>query len=127
MDRTAELIEWVVAEGLQVTPRHYPHADQKMQRDGAVDGFAACEGLDTDGLAELLTEAERVRDEKSAKRTRDAAYWKSRASEIRWVTNVVSADMELDGLTPIIPTSAMGNIKAWEFRDKFRVVAPKFR
>jgi len=103
-------LERVIAEGIEGAEEDYAH--DKLKREGSIEGFEACRGLQPDRLLELLGSASDATSEAYCNQADD--YWRIRCreAEIEWVCNVVSAMLVAQGIKPIVPPTARGTMKA---------------
>lgn len=83
-----------------------PEKEQHLR--GAMDGFEACRGKDSDGLLALLKKAYRSANDSVMKQEADVWYWKARYAEIEWTCNVMSAVLDANRLPVIIHPTVRG-------------------
>lgn len=111
-----EFLNQVIANGLKSLAKDERLAKYPKRVEGSKEGFEACRGKDTEQLAAILTEANRLalnaRQDFSGPTIEE--YWKVRyyGIQIEWVCNTVSALMMNQGLPPIIRPTARGLINA---------------
>lgn len=109
-----EFLVLVIEDGIEAARHDYPLPRQRLKLDGANRGFEDCRGRNINALCELLKEA---RDTVRQKRKQDASdfwYWRCREAEIYWVCNVLSAALYSSRVSPIVPPTAAGALKASE-------------
>ena len=106
----ALFLERVVDEGIEAAEESY--ANDTLKREGAVEGFEACRGLNPEELLELLQDAHKAMTKAYGEQVDD--YWRihCRDAEIEWVCNVVSAMLVNQKVQPIVPPTARGLMKA---------------
>jgi len=106
----ATFLERIINEGIEAAKESYKK--DALKRDGAIEGFEACRGLEPKQLLELLGDARAMTQEAFNDQSDD--YWRIRCreAEIEWVCNVVSAMLHNQGIKPIVPPTARGMMKA---------------
>jgi hypothetical protein len=101
-----QLIDRIIAEGLDEVRDTYADPKEHHKRDGAIEGFEACRGQSPQRLVELWREAEQAAHDLMVAHHNDSsvdadakAYWKTRykAGQIEWVCNVVSVGLQQNG------------------------------
>lgn len=104
----------IIEDGLVACRKSY--ADRPNKLEGSIAGFEACRGKQPMELAILLQEARRNMALALVDGTSIDDYWRKRCyyAEIEWVCNVVSAALQNEGKSIIVPVTARGVIKAAE-------------
>jgi hypothetical protein len=112
-----EFLERVINDGIEAVKTDYKEGDNR--REGSIQGFEDCRGKPPQELLALLTEARKKAEEVywEAQEGDKAAvdrYWhyQSRALEIEWVCNSMSAAFANSNMAPLIPPTCRGALNA---------------
>jgi hypothetical protein len=107
-----ELINAVIDDGIEEIRHLYTRPDQRLKKEGGINGFEECRGKSNDELVALLTTARMATSK--ARLREDPNYWGVVMYErqIEWVLNVLSAAMLNQGDKPLIPPTVRGFNKA---------------
>jgi hypothetical protein len=100
-----EFIEKVIEKGIEAAKADYTKPEDSNRLKGSIEGFEACRGKNTIELKQLLIEARKESNSLSFKDNKIEEYWRfnSKAAEIEWVCNCVSAVLVNEGFEPLIP------------------------
>jgi len=112
-----EFLEKLINDGIDAVKEDYKPGDNRLK--GSIKGFEECRGQPPDVLYTLLIESRKTADEKfietqegDKKGVDEYWYFQSRAGEIEWVCNSVSAMLVNQGLPPLIPPTCRGAMNA---------------
>lgn len=112
-----EFLEKVINDGIEAVKNDYKEGDNR--REGSLKGFEECRGKSPEELYALLIEARKTANDKFFETQEDDKkavdeYWylNSRAWEIEWVCNSVSAMLVNQGLPPLILPTCRGHLNA---------------
>lgn len=119
-----DLLNAVIDDGIYELTTMYTRPNQKIKRDGGIEGFEACRGKSNEELLLLLKEAQRKtrqKQEECLEKKSDIIddYWGVVMYErqIEWTLNVLSAAMYAHGLSPVVSPTARGMRKAAEILE----------
>ena len=108
-----EFLEKVINNGIEAVKEDYKPGDNRLK--GSIKGFEDCRSRSPNDLYALLIEARDAANKKfietqesDKKGVDEYWYFQSRAGEIEWVCNSVSAMLVNQGLPPLIPPTCRG-------------------
>lgn len=122
----------IIDDGIIAAGESYSHRTDnvgKAKLEGAIAGFNACRGLDTNQIADLLktsrekkqaqllhkTAIKRAGDEHKPDESDELAhfwYLACYTAEVEWVANCLSAALVNMGIPGIVPVTARGMMRA---------------
>jgi hypothetical protein len=107
-----ESLCFIIEDGIQAARESYSKPSDSLKLAGAIRGFEDCRGKSPFGLKFLLAEV--ILEEQQARLGESPDYWfhRCRSLEVRWVCNVLSCILVVNGFAPISGMTARGMIKA---------------